>query len=119
MKKVNLEEKFKKINTYWDPKILGELNNQEVKIAKFKGEFVRHQHDNEDELFLVIKGNLQIDFDDETISLSQGEFIIVPKGVYHKPHSDDECEVLLFEPKTTLNTGDVENHLTKHSIDKI
>ena len=86
--------------------MLGELNGQEVKLAKFKGPFVRHQHTNEDELFLVIKGSFIMKFDDREELVSQGEFIVVPKGVFHQPIAEEECEVLLFEPASTVRTGD-------------
>ncbi len=103
--KVNLQEKFQLFDTYWTPKILGELSNSYVKIFKAKGEFVWHQHDNEDEFFLIIKGELQIQFRDKEITLKEGEFFIVPKGVEHKPSAKEETHVMLFEPKNVINTG--------------
>ena len=114
--KVNLVEALSKITEHWDPHILGELNGQHIKLAKLKGEFVWHHHENEDELFLVIKGTLKIDLEDKSIELQPGEFVIIPKGVKHKPIANEEVEVLLFEPKSTLNTGNVENHLTKKDL---
>ncbi len=110
--KVNLKEKFSTFKEHWTPKIVGELNKQHVKIAKVKGEFIMHHHENEDELFYVVKGTLNIELEDKIIELNQGEFIIIPKGVKHKPYSKDEVELLLFEPITTLNTGNEINELT-------
>ncbi len=106
MKKINLAEKFSLFSTYWDPKIVGELNGQYVKLVKFQGPFVWHKHDHEDELFLVVRGELSIEFREETVSLSEGEFLIVPRGVEHRPVAEREVHVLLFEPASTLNTGD-------------
>ena len=119
IKKVNLKSKFNLIDKFWTPKIVGELNNQYVKIAKFKGEFVMHNHKDEDELFFVINGTLNIELPNKLIELKSGEFIIIPKGVNHKPYSNDEVSVLLFEPKSTLNTGNVNNQLTISDIDTI
>ncbi len=119
MNKVNLEEKFKLFSEHWSPKIVGELNGQHVKIAKFKGEFAWHSHDNEDEMFLVVDGILKIEFREKTVTLKRNEFIIVPKGVEHKPFAEDEVWVMLFEPATTLNTGNIENELTRHNLDRI
>jgi len=105
--KVNLEEKFAKIDTYWSPSIVGELNGQYVKLAKLKGDFVWHSHENEDEYFQVFKGHLQMEFRDKLEVLGPGDMIVVPKGVEHNPHTlnDEECWVVLFEPKETLHTG--------------
>lgn len=119
MKKINLIEKTKFLNEAWSPKLIGELNGQYVKIAKFEGEFTRHKHDNEDELFYVISGEMEIHFDDKIEHLKTGEMIIVPKGIYHKPISEKGCYCMLFEPKSTLNTGDIENELTKENLDWI
>ncbi len=119
MEKINLSEKLALFQEYWSPKILGGLNGQHVKIAKFKGEFIWHKHDHEDELFYVIDGVLKIEFRDKTIELSSGEFVIVPKGIEHKPVAESEVSVLLFEPATTLNTGNVTNELTKKELSKI
>lgn len=119
MEKVNIPEKLALFQDYWSPKILGELNGQHVKIAKFKGEFVWHKHYHEDELFYVIDGVLKIEFRDKTVELNPGEFVIVPKGVEHKPVAESEVSVLLFEPATTLNTGNVINELTKKELSKI
>lgn len=109
MQKVNLAEKFGLINEHWRPKVVGELNGQEVKLVKFIGEFPWHHHEHEDEMFLAIKGSFRIEFRDKTVELSEGEFVIVPKGVEHRPIADEEVEVLLFEPKNVLNTGNFED----------
>jgi len=119
MDKVNLAEKFSHISEYWKPYIAGELNGQLVKLDKLKGEFVWHHHDREDELFLVVKGQFRIEFRDKTVSLKDGEFIIVPRGVEHQPVADEECWILLFEPASTLNTGNVENNMTLHELERI
>lgn len=119
MNKVNIEEKFGLFNEYWSPKIVGELNDSYVKLAKFKGEFVWHQHDNEDEMFLVVKGELLIKLKDKDVSLKPGEFLIIPKGTPHLPIAEKEAHILLLEPKTTLNTGDVDNERTKKDLDRL
>tara|TARA_B100000900_G_scaffold412202_1_gene433509 strand:- start:951 stop:1325 length:375 start_codon:yes stop_codon:yes gene_type:complete len=117
--KVNLKSKFDLINNFWSPKIVGELNGQHVKIAKFKGEFIMHNHQDEDELFLVINGTLYIELKSKVLELKSGEFIIIPRGVDHKPYSKNEVSVLLFEPKSTLNTGNVYNEFTISNIKNI
>lgn len=109
MEKVNLSEKFALINEHWRPKVVGELNGQEVKLVKFQGEFPWHHHEAEDEMFLAIKGSFRIEFRDKTVELAPGEFIIVPRGTEHRPVADAEVEVLLFEPKNVKNTGNVED----------
>ena len=109
MQKVNLSEKFTLINEHWRPKVVGELNGQEVKLVKFQGEFPWHHHENEDEMFLAMKGNFRIEFRDKTVELNEGEFVIVPCGVEHRPVAENEVEVLLFEPKNVLNTGNIED----------
>jgi mannose-6-phosphate isomerase-like protein (cupin superfamily) len=119
MEKVNIREKLGQFNDYWNPRIIGELNNQHVKAVKLKGEFVWHHHDHEDELFLVIKGKLKMEFRDKIVEINEGEFIVVPRKVEHKPVADNEVEILLFEPATTLNTGNVENQLTRKELEKI
>ena len=115
MEKVNLNEKLALISDHWNPKIVGELNGQEVKLAKFKGDFVWHQHDDADELFYVIEGQFQLEFRDKTVNLKAGEFIIVPKGTEHRPVAKEEVSVLLFEPANTLNTGNVNNELSRNN----
>ena len=119
MEKVNINQKLSLFNDYWNPRIIGELNGQQVKVAKLKGEFVWHKHDHEDELFFVVKGCMKIEFRDKTVTLNPNEFIIVPRGVEHKPVADEEVELMLFEPATTLNTGDLINEFTKENLDKI
>jgi mannose-6-phosphate isomerase-like protein (cupin superfamily) len=110
--KANLAEKFGRVQDHWQPRIAGELNGQYIKLVKVKGEFVWHQHEREDELFLVIKGTLLIRLRDQDISLEPGEFVIIPRGVEHLPVATEEAHVLLLEPRTTLNTGDVHNERT-------
>lgn len=117
--KVNLKTKLDKFNEYWSPKIIGELNNQLVKVAKFKGEFVMHNHKNEDELFFVIDGTLFIELNHKTIELNAGEFVIIPKGTDHKPYAPKEVSVMLFESENTVNTGNTNNELTITDLDKI
>jgi len=119
MDKINLVSKFSQIHEYWKPYIAGELNGQLVKLDKLKGEFVWHHHENEDEMFLVAKGQFRIEFRDKTVWLEEGEFIVVPRGVEHKPVADEECWILLFEPASTLNTGNVENELTLHELGRV
>jgi mannose-6-phosphate isomerase-like protein (cupin superfamily) len=117
--KVNLAEKFSRFNEYYRPKIVGEVNDFLVKLVKLKGEFIWHHHENEDELFLVVKGKLLIHLRDRTVELNEGEFFIVPKSVDHKPVADEECHVVLLEPKTTLNTGNVYNERTVPELQRI
>jgi mannose-6-phosphate isomerase-like protein (cupin superfamily) len=112
MEKVNLAQKLSLFNEYWSPKIAGELNDSYVKLAKLKGEFVWHHHEAEDELFLVVKGKLLIKLRDRDIWLEEGEFVIIPQGVEHMPVAEDEVHIVLIEPKTTLNTGNVQNERT-------
>jgi mannose-6-phosphate isomerase-like protein (cupin superfamily) len=119
MQKINLAEKFSLFTEYWDPKIAGELNGQQVKLVKFKGPFIWHRHENEDELFLVIKGSFVMEFRDKVVELTAGEFLIVPRGTEHRPNAAEEVSVLLFEPSTTLNTGNMENDLTKKDLETI
>ncbi len=116
MEKINLAEKFNLFTEYWTPKIAGELNGQHVKLVKFKGPFTWHQHDNEDELFLVIKGSFVMELRDKNIELKAGEMLIVPRGTEHRPNATEEVEVLLFEPAGTVNTGDKENEFTKKTL---
>lgn len=109
MEKVNLAEKFAQFNEHWRPKVVGELNGQEVKLVKFKGAFVWHHHEIEDELFLVVRGRFRVEFRDRAVELRTGEFLIVPHGIEHRTVADEEVEVLLFEPAATRNTGNVED----------
>jgi len=119
MEKVNLNEKFGLFNDHWSPKIVGELNGQEVKLAKLKGEFVWHDHADEDEMFFIVKGVLKLEFRDKTIELHPGEMLVVPKGVEHKPIAEEEVWVMLFEPASTKHTGDVQHELTVENCEKI
>ncbi len=119
MEKVNLSEKFGLFRDYWKPKIIGEVDDSYVKLAKLKGEFVWHRHEEEDELFLVVKGRLLIKLRDRSIRLAEGELFIVPKGVEHLPIAEEEAHVLLLEPKSTLNTGDVRDERTVADPDRI
>ncbi len=112
IQKVNIREKFCQIHDFWTPRIIGELNGQHVKIARFKDAFIMHQHEHEDELFLVIEGTLQMELEDRTLTVEPGEFVIIPKGVNHRPRAVGEAMVMLFEPASTLNTGNVENDKT-------
>ncbi|MFQ5750393.1 MAG: cupin domain-containing protein [bacterium] len=119
MDKINLKQKFSLFHDYWSPKIVGEVNDFQVKLAKLKGEFVWHQHETEDELFLVVKGKLLIKMKDQDVELQEGEFVIIPKGVKHKPVAVEEVHVMLFEPKTTLNSGNIENEKTVKELERI
>ncbi len=119
MEKVNLAEKFRKVREYWSPKIVGELNDSCVKVVKLKGEFIWHHHANEDELFLVVKGTLRMRFRNHEVQVRRGEFLIVPKGVEHLPVADQDVHVVLFEPKSTLNTGNVTNERTLVELERI
>jgi mannose-6-phosphate isomerase-like protein (cupin superfamily) len=119
MDKVNLEQKFALFSEHWSPKVVGELNGQSVKLVKFQGEFVWHKHDHEDELFFVVKGSFTMEYRDRTITVNENEFLIVPRGVEHRPVATEEVCVMLFEPSTTLNTGDAESELTKATLDRI
>ena len=117
--KVTLSSAFSHIPEPWQPHIAGELNGQLIKLVKFQGEFVWHHHDNEDEMFLVVKGQFRMEFRDDTVTLGEGEFIIVPRGVEHKPVADEECWVMLFEPASTLNTGNVVNERTVRDLNRV
>lgn len=119
MEKVNLAEKLSLFTDYWNPKVIGELNGQLVKLVKFKGEFVWHHHDNEDELFYVVRGSFDMQMRDKTITINEGEFIIMPRGVEHRPVAREEVEVMLFEPASTLNTGNLQNEKTRTSLDRL
>jgi mannose-6-phosphate isomerase-like protein (cupin superfamily) len=116
MDKVNLTEKFATFSEHWSPKIVGELNDQHVKLVKFQGPFTWHHHEHEDEMFLVVKGSFIMEFRDKNVTLNEGEFLIVPRGVEHRPNAPEEVAVLLFEPAGTLNTGNVENEFTKKNL---
>ena len=117
--KINIAQKLALFTDYWNPRIAGELNGQHIKLAKFKGEFVWHKHENEDEMFLVIKGGFTMELRDKTIDIKEGELIIIPKGTEHRPVAKDEVHIMLFEPVSTLNTGNVQNELTKDSLETL
>ncbi len=119
MEKININEKLGTFSEYWSPKIVGDINESYVKLAKLKGEFVWHMHENEDEMFMVIKGRLLIKLRSEDIILNEGEFFIIPKGIEHMPIAENEVHVMLLEPKTTLNTGNVKNERTVEILEKI
>lgn len=119
VQKVNLKNKLDLFSDYWSPKIVGDLNDSHVKLAKLKGEFIWHKHDNEDELFFIIKGELLIKLTDQDIHLKEGEFVIIPKGVEHLPIANEEVFVMLIEPKSTLNTGNIKSEITKDNLDHI
>lgn len=119
MDKVNLSNKLAQFSAYWQPKIVGELNGQQVKLVKLKGAFVWHSHELEDELFLVVRGRLRMELRDRAIDLEAGELLIVPRGVEHRPVAEEEVEVMLFEPATTLNTGNVRNERTVEELERL
>ena len=119
MEKVNIQQKLSLFTEHWSPKIVGELNGQQVKLVKFQGEFVWHKHDHEDELFYVVKGSFNMEYRDKTVTINENEFLIVPKGVEHRPVAEQEVSVMLFEPATTLNTGDAISDLTKHQLETL
>jgi mannose-6-phosphate isomerase-like protein (cupin superfamily) len=119
IEKVNIEEKLKRISDYWNPRIVGELNGQQVKLTKLNGEFIWHKHDNEDEMFLIISGDFVMELRDGSINVKPGEFIIIPKGLEHKPVANGEVHLMLFEPASTLNTGNIKNEFTKEKLEHI
>jgi mannose-6-phosphate isomerase-like protein (cupin superfamily) len=118
--KVNIRKKLESFNDYWNPRIAGKLNGQLIKLVKFKGEFIWHKHDQEDEMFLVIEGEFNMELKDKTILLTKGDFLIIPKGTEHRPVALHEVHVMLFEPETTLNTGNItDSNYTRHKLNKI
>jgi mannose-6-phosphate isomerase-like protein (cupin superfamily) len=119
MEKVNIREKLTGVSDYWQPHIAGELNGQQVKLVKFLGPFVWHHHEKEDELFLVVKGRMLMEFRDRSVPVHEGEFIIVPRGVEHRPVAENEVHVVLFEPASALNTGNVQNELTLRELQRV
>lgn len=119
IEKVNLAQKFRLFDNYWSPKIAGDVNDAHVKLVKVKGEFVWHHHEAEDELFLVVKGRLRIRLRDRDVDLTEGEFVVIPRGVEHLPVADGEAHVLLLEPKSTLNTGNVQNERTLADLERV
>lgn len=116
MNTINLTQKLSLFNDHWNPRIIAELNGQQVKLAKFRGEFVWHKHDNEDELFYVLEGAFTMQFRDRSVELNKGDMIVVPKGVEHRPVAEKEVSIMLFEPASTLNTGDAKGELTKEKL---
>jgi mannose-6-phosphate isomerase-like protein (cupin superfamily) len=119
MERINLEEKLSLFRDYWNPRIIGELNGQQVKLVKIKGEFVWHAHDHEDELFYVLKGSFRMDFRDKSVLLFENDIIIVPRGVEHRPVAETEASIMLFESSTTLNTGNTDNDFTRKELEII
>ena len=126
MNKINLASKLALFADYWNPRIIGDLNENHIKLAKLQGDFIWHQHEMEDELFVVLKGKLMIDFRDgvgvdgiRTVEINTGEIIVVPKGVAHRPHAKEEVHIMLIEPKTVINTGALENELTRKELQRI
>jgi mannose-6-phosphate isomerase-like protein (cupin superfamily) len=119
LEKVNVAEKLSLFEEHWSPKIVGELNGQHVKLVKFSGEFVWHHHDDEDEMFLVVNGRFRMEFRDREVWIEEGEFIVVPRGVEHRPVAQEEASVMLFEPASTLNTGNVTGEMTVAELDRI
>ena len=119
VEKVNIAQKFQKIREYWKPYIAAELNGQLVKLDKLKGEFVWHRHEKEDEMFLVVKGRFRMELRDGPIMMEEGEFIVIPRGVDHRPVAEQEAWVMLFEPASTLNTGNVQNELSLAKLERI
>ena len=119
MEKINLADKFSLFTEYWKPKIIGELNGQQVKLVRFKGPFIWNHHENEDELFYVVKGKFDMEFRDKTVTINQGELIIVPRHVEHRPVAHEEVEVMLFEPATTLNTRNMNNERTVKDLQRL
>jgi mannose-6-phosphate isomerase-like protein (cupin superfamily) len=119
MEKINLSEKFSLFSDHWNPRVIGELNGQHIKLVKFKGPFTWHHHEQEDEMFYVVKGSFVMELRDKTIELKEGDMLIVPRGVEHRPNAAEEVWVMLFEPAGTLNTGNLENNFTKKHIEPI
>ncbi|MDT0676059.1 cupin domain-containing protein [Autumnicola musiva] len=113
MNKVNLADKFSRFQDHWHPRIVGELNGQQVKLAKFKGEFIWHKHDEEDEMFYVVKGKFKMEFRDKTVEVKENEFLVVPRGTEHRPIAEEEVQVMLFEPASTLHTGNQKSELSQ------
>ncbi len=119
MSKINIQEKLSEFDDHWNPRILAQLNGQDVRVAKVEGTFDWHHHDHEDEMFLVIDGVLELRFKDRVEILKAGEMMVVPRGIEHQPHADDECAILLFEPSTTVNTGNVESERTRRTLETL
>tara|TARA_Y100001970_G_scaffold65351_1_gene83581 strand:+ start:176 stop:535 length:360 start_codon:yes stop_codon:yes gene_type:complete len=112
MSKINLREKLEKFSDHWSPKVIAEMNDYQFKLVKIEGEFVWHNHTDTDETFIVIEGEMKIEFEDNTVALKEGEMYVVPKGVEHKPYAEEECKIMIIEPRGVVNTGDIEGDLT-------
>ena len=112
MEKINLKEKLSKFSDHWSPKVIAEMNDYQFKLVKIKGDFVWHNHEDTDEVFIVIEGKMKIEFENETVELNEGDMYVVPKGIQHKPHAENECKVMLVEPRGVVNTGNTEGELT-------
>lgn len=119
VEKINIEAKLGLFQDYWNPRVVADLNGQQVKLVKFQGAFDWHQHDHEDELFLVVNGSFRMEFRDREIALNKGELVVVPRGVQHRPVADSEVHVLLFEPASTVNTGDTKSKFTVEHLQRI
>ncbi len=120
IKKVSISSKFSKFNEYWTPKVVGELNNQHIKLAKIKGTFDWHKHELEDEMFLVIQGSFVMELRDQCLEINEGEFVIIPRGIEHRPVAAHEAHIMLFEPKTTVNTGEnTTSHFTQTKLEEL
>jgi mannose-6-phosphate isomerase-like protein (cupin superfamily) len=119
MNKITISEKLNLFQDHWNPRIIGELNGQQVKLVKLKGPFIWHSHENEDELFYVISGQLKMEFRDKSILINPGELIIVPRGIEHRPVAENEVAIMLFEPSTTINTGNTDSDLRRENLEKI
>ncbi len=119
MDKVNIKEKLSQINDQWNPRIAGELNGQQIRLVKIEGDFAYHEHDNEDEMFFVVQGNLKLDFKDKIEEVSEGEFFIVPRGVIHRPVADQEVHLMMFVTAENINTGDINNERTLTTLERI
>ncbi len=118
-KPIDIDEKFGLITEHWAPKVIGQINNYLVKIGKLQGDFVWHLHEDTDELFIINKGTLRVDFRDGAVYLNKGQMLVVPKGIEHRTHADEECELIMFEPETTLNTGNVQSDMTVTALEWI
>ena len=112
MVKINFEEKLSKFSDFWSPKVIAEMNDYQFKLVKIQGEFVWHNHDHTDEVFIVLEGNMNIEFEDKKIHLKEGEMYVVPKGIIHKPYAESECKIMIIEPRGVVNTGEIKGDLT-------
>ncbi|HYX09035.1 MAG TPA: cupin domain-containing protein [Bacteroidales bacterium] len=117
--KIRISEQYNKIEGFWNPAIAASVNNHDVKLARIKGSFTWHKHDKEDELFFVVEGVMKLHFRDKTVTLSEGDMIVVPQGIEHKPEAEDECKIMMVEPQSTVNTGDVVNEYTRKTLKRL